>query len=129
MVDSLTMSSGSKPTSTPLGGGGDGGCHGRVVEDDGDGGGPVNAGRFSFCRHRAPWEWMCNMCQQLHSFCWSGAYEEYAGSERYEKSSCEITNYGQIVRISMTSLRACPIKLFSLRFFMGCVLRISFFEF
>jgi hypothetical protein len=46
--------------------------------------GPVNAGRFSFCRHRAPREWMCNMCQQLHSFCWSGAYEEYAGSERYE---------------------------------------------
>jgi hypothetical protein len=27
---------------------------------------------------------MCNMGQQLHLFGWSGAYEKYAGSERYE---------------------------------------------
>ncbi len=70
-----------------LGGGGDRGCHGGVVEDDGDGRGreieilgehfeggrPVGVGEVSFCCHRAPRGWMCNIWQQLYTFGWNYA--------------------------------------------------------
>ena len=60
-----------------LGGDGHRGCHGRVVEDDGDGGRqeieilgehfeggrPVGVWEVSFCRHSAPQGWMCNIWQ------------------------------------------------------------------
>ena len=65
-----------------LGGGGDGLGDGRVVEDDGDGGGreikilgehfeggrPVGVGDVLLCGHRAPRGWMCNIWQQLYTF-------------------------------------------------------------
>jgi hypothetical protein len=70
-----------------LGGGGDRGCYGRVVEDDGDGGGreikilgehlegcrPVGFGEVLFSCHRDPKGGMCNIWQQLYTAGWNDA--------------------------------------------------------
>jgi hypothetical protein len=104
---------GSKQALTPLGGSGDGGCQGRVVEKDGDGGGqatkmlgehfergrPFNAGRFSFCCHRAPGNGCatcCNSCTPLAGAAHTKSRPE-ASAMKFEKAPAKLQTMDKAV--------------------------------